>query len=371
MAIIKAVSSRAKIEQAIDYVTKKEKTQEKLISGLYCEAETAKDEMQITKELWGKTGGRTYKHFVQSFAPEEKIDSETAHEIAKQLAEKIEAWNGHEILISTHIDREHVHTHFIVNSVNFLDGHKLQWSKKDLEKMKRINDKLCMERGLSIVKKGKTFAGKEREETSAYKKETYQLLKQAENKQAESYVQNIALAILTCKEKAINRQSFIKLMEQKGYKTNWKDNHKYITWTDMGREESGEKKCKIRDSRLQKYYNMDFGKEELEREFAYNARREQERNAAREQLDRVSRRAARADTRIGEAAAVELIHKLNAAEKSAEKERQNQVLKRKNRETERERCRTEESEREATRRRRETERSGRNTRISTEINFER
>ena len=61
MAVIKAVSSKAGIGHAIDYVTKKEKTEEKLVSGLHCEPETVKEEMQATKELWGKTDGRTYK----------------------------------------------------------------------------------------------------------------------------------------------------------------------------------------------------------------------------------------------------------------------------------------------------------------------
>ena len=65
MAVIKAVSSKAGIGHAIDYVTKKEKTEEKLVSGLHCEPETVKEEMQATKELWGKTDGRTYKHYVQ------------------------------------------------------------------------------------------------------------------------------------------------------------------------------------------------------------------------------------------------------------------------------------------------------------------
>ena len=79
MAVIKAVSSKAGIGQAIDYVTKEEKTEEKLVSGLHCEAETAKEEMQATKELWEKTGGRTYKHFVQSYHKDEKITPEQAH----------------------------------------------------------------------------------------------------------------------------------------------------------------------------------------------------------------------------------------------------------------------------------------------------
>jgi len=83
MAVIKAVSSKAGIGQAIDYVTKEEKTEEKLVSGLHCEAETAKEEMQATKELWEKTGGRTYKHFVQSYHKDEKITPETLYSLQR------------------------------------------------------------------------------------------------------------------------------------------------------------------------------------------------------------------------------------------------------------------------------------------------
>lgn len=127
MAVIKAVSSKAGIGHAIDYVTKKEKTEEKLVSGLHCEPETVKEEMQATKELWGKTDGRTYKHYVQSYHEDEEITPEQAHKNAVELAEHTKAWKGHEVLIATHIDKGHIHTHFIVNSVNYENGHKLQW----------------------------------------------------------------------------------------------------------------------------------------------------------------------------------------------------------------------------------------------------
>ena len=104
MAVIKAVSSKAGIGHAIDYVTKKEKTEEKLVSGLHCEPETVKEEMQATKELWGKTDGRTYKHYVQSYHEDEEITPEQAHKNAVELAEHTKAWKGHEVLIATHID---------------------------------------------------------------------------------------------------------------------------------------------------------------------------------------------------------------------------------------------------------------------------
>ena len=217
MAVIKAVSSKASIGHAIDYVTKKEKTEEKLVSGLHCEPETVKEEMQATKELWGKTDGRTYKHYVQSYHEDEEITSEQAHKNAVELAEHTKAWKGHEVLIATHIDKGHIHTHFIVNSVNYEDGHKLQWSKHDLKDLKERCNEQSREQGLHVPEKGKTFAGEVREETVAWSKDTYQLLKQAEQGKVKSYVQDIALAVLDCKETATSRETFIRLMNERGY----------------------------------------------------------------------------------------------------------------------------------------------------------
>ena len=96
--------------------------------------------------------------------------------------------------------------------------------------------------------------------------------KQAEQGKVKSYVQDIALAVLDCKETAISRQTFIRLMNERGYGVDWQDSHKYITYTDLAREQAGEKACKIRDNKLEKYYNMDFGKESMEHEFERNAR---------------------------------------------------------------------------------------------------
>ena len=272
MAVIKAVSSKAGIGHAIDYVTKKEKTEEKLVSGLHCEPETVKEEMQATKELWGKTDGRTYKHYVQSYHEDEEITPEQAHKNAVELAEHTKAWKGHEVLIATHIDKGHIHTHFIVNSVNYENGHKLQWSKHDLKDLKERCNEQSREQGLHVPEKGKTFAGEVREETVAWSKDTYQLLKQAEQGKVKSYVQDIALAVLDCKETATSRENFIRMMNERGYGVDWQDSHKYITYTDLAREQAGEKACKIRDNKLEKYYNMDFGKESMEHEFERNAR---------------------------------------------------------------------------------------------------
>jgi hypothetical protein len=288
MAVIKAVSSKAGIGHAIDYVTKKEKTEEKLVSGLHCEPETVKEEMQATKELWGKTDGRTYKHYVQSYHEDEEITPEQAHKNAVELAEHTKAWKGHEVLIATHIDKGHIHTHFIVNSVNYENGHKLQWSKHDLKDLKERCNEQSWEQGLHVPEKGKTFAGEVREETVAWSKDTYQLLKQAEQGKVKSYVQDIALAVLDCKETATSRETFIRLMNERGYGVDWQDSHKYITYTDLAREQAGEKACKIRDNKLEKYYNMDFGKESMEHELR-EMHEQQKQSSPREQLQELNR----------------------------------------------------------------------------------
>lgn len=162
-----------------------------------------------------------------------------------------------------------------MNSVSYVDGHKLQQSKAELQAMKDYSDQLCAKYGLHITEKGKTFDGQEREETVAFSKDTYQLLKKAEQGEVKSYVQDIALAILDCREQATNRTDFVQRMNERGYGVDWQDSHKYITFTDLKRQEQGEKQCKIRNNKLEKYYNMDFGKENLEHEFEGNARSQQ------------------------------------------------------------------------------------------------
>jgi hypothetical protein len=285
MAVIKAVSSRAGIKTILNYVMKEEKTEKKLLSCLNCTPDMVQEQMEFTKRLWGKNGGRTYKHFVQSFAPEENIDPVQAHQIACQLAASRPEWQDFEVLIATHEDKKHIHTHFVVNSVSCVDGHKIQQSKAELQAMKDYSDQLCAKYGLHITEKGKTFDGQEREETAAFSKDTYQLLIKAEQGEVKSYVQDIALAILKCREQATSRADFVQHMNEQGYGVDWQDSHKYITFIDLNRQTKGEKQCKIRNNKLEKYYNMNFGKEALEHEFASNARTAE---TPREQFNRTA-----------------------------------------------------------------------------------
>lgn len=269
MAVIKAVSSHAPIKVAIQYVTRREKTHSCLVSGFACNPDTAMEEMEATKRLYGKLGGRTYKHFVQSFAPGEAITSEKAHELAKEFASRCEIFRGYEVLIATHEDRDHIHTHYIVNSVNYENGYKFQMSAKDLQRMKDVSDGLCKEYHLSICEKGKTFDGEVRTQAVAYTKEKYQFLLKETQSNGKLYLNEMAVAVAGCKEQATTRDEFVDLMKERGYTVDWKDNHKYITFHDA---------CghKIRDKNLNRTFHMDIGKEQLESVFIKNRQRSYE-----------------------------------------------------------------------------------------------
>ena len=160
MAIIKAINSKGSIKNIVDYISDSNKTDESLMSGKDCSnnPEFAKEQMETTKELYRKDTGRQYKHFVQSFNPEDNISPDKAHKIGLEWAEK--SFKGFEVFISTHKDKDHIHNHFVVNSVSFLNGEKFRYSNKELKDLKELSNKICERESLSKVnldKKSEAF----------------------------------------------------------------------------------------------------------------------------------------------------------------------------------------------------------------------
>ncbi len=149
MAIIKGLSSRATPQKIVDYLTKEEKTEEKLISGKDCNPETIVQEFRATKELYDKTDGVQYHHMIQSFSPKDNITPEKAHELGKELAEK--QFKGHEVFVVTHKDKEHLHNHLVVNSVSFEDGKKYQSNRTSMIELKRESNRQCEREGLTTL----------------------------------------------------------------------------------------------------------------------------------------------------------------------------------------------------------------------------
>ena len=180
-------------------------------------AQSAFNEMVNTKLQYRKTGGRQYYHIMQSFHPDEPITPETAHEIALRFAE--ENFPGYEVLVATHVDRCHIHSHFVVNSVNAETGLKFHSDNHEIQRLRDSSDKLCVEYGLSVVvPKSKKVKGMSTAEYHVAEK-------------GQSWKLDLAMAIDEAMRYAVSKEHFIELMEMEGYEVKWKDTHKYITYT--------------------------------------------------------------------------------------------------------------------------------------------
>ena len=118
----------------------------------------------------GNLAERNTTILYRAFTRRKKIKPEEAHRLAMDFVSKCPIFDGFEVLVATHKDRKHVHTHFVVNSVSYSTGKKLQMNKRDLQAMKNLSDNLCRVAGLSVCVKGKTFEGQDRENVVAYKK---------------------------------------------------------------------------------------------------------------------------------------------------------------------------------------------------------
>ena len=148
------------ISPLTDFNIKVKKTElECFVSGVNCFPYTAYDEMQIVKERFGKTDGTLGYHGYQSFAKGE-VSPEVAHEIGVQLANNI--WSKYQVIVSTHLNKEHIHNHFVLNTVSFVDGIKYNRKPKDYRIMRNESDRLCKEHNLSVIdtpkSKGKHYA---------------------------------------------------------------------------------------------------------------------------------------------------------------------------------------------------------------------
>lgn len=149
MAVIKRIASKATPSKIYNYLTKEEKTEEKLISGMNCNPNTMVNEFNATKELYNKHGDIKYHHVIQSFDPKDNITPEKAHELGKELAEK--QFKDYEVLIVTHKDKEHIHNHFVINSVSYESGLKYNSSNKTLWDIKRESNRICERENLKTI----------------------------------------------------------------------------------------------------------------------------------------------------------------------------------------------------------------------------
>ena len=273
MAINKTINKRTNTHGAmrncIEYVLRQDKTSELLtyVTGPYCHDEINYDLVYRTfleeKKMWDKDSGRMYAHNIISWHKDEQITPEQALEFGKEFAEN---WfSGFQTLVAVHKDKDHIHCHLVTNSVSYEDGRKLHNTRKDLERMKQLTNQMCRERGLTVAEKGKHFDGSqiEKGEVIAWSKDKYNLFRQQVK---DSFVADCAMAVLKALENCISKEKFIEKMKQFGWRVNWTEKRKHITFQNQDGK-------KVRDSNLSKTFHLDISKEALEHEFNGNYER--------------------------------------------------------------------------------------------------
>ena len=245
----RGTQSRAAMRGVMLYVMQEKKTTwegEPLVSGINCQPQSVYDDFLNTKLLYHKDGGVMFYHMVQSFPKGAAVDPRQAHEAARRLAEY---FDGCEVLVCTHIDREHIHSHCVINSVNFETGKKLHMAKKQLQELMRRNDAICLEMGLPV------FDAPTQQTRGMSGAEYHMALK------GQSWKLRLMNTIDECMKYAADKDAFVSLMASEGYAVRWESGRKYITYTTP-------EGMRCRDSKL---HEEKYCKEAMEHEFRIRA----------------------------------------------------------------------------------------------------
>ena len=218
MAVTKIHPIKSTLNKALSYICNPDKTDEKiLISSYGCSYETADLEFTFTLSQARQKGNNLAHHLIQSFAPGE-VSYEEAHKIGQELADKV-LGGKYEYVISTHIDKGHIHNHIIFCAVDFIDHHKYNSNKQSYYQIRNESDRLCREHGLSVVTPGQN-KGKKYAEWDAERKGT-------------SWKAKLKAVIDTTIPQAKDFEDFLRLMEAAGYEIK---RGKYVSFRAPGQE---------------------------------------------------------------------------------------------------------------------------------------
>lgn len=218
MAVTKTHPIKSTLKAAIDYILNPDKTDGKLLASSFgCGLETADIEFAWTREVAGDKGTHLGRHLIQSFAVGETTPEE-AHQIGMELAKEI-LGGKYEFVLTTHVDKNHLHNHLIFNAVSFTDYKKYHSNKQSYHYIRRTSDRICKEHGLSVVIPGKD-KGKSYVEYTA-------------EKQGTSYKAKLKIAIDTLIPQVKDFEELIKRLQETGYEVK---SGKYISFRANGQE---------------------------------------------------------------------------------------------------------------------------------------
>ena len=210
------------MQRVMDYCMQEKKTWDeetgiRFVTGINCDGLNSVTEFEATKAAWNKDEGIRFYQYVQSFSPEENVTHQQAHELALEFAAK--AWPGYEVLVATHCDTDHIHSHFVINSVSFENGLKLRQHPDTLLHLRKLNDEICAAHGFSTLKpyeKGGTKISA-REYRAAIGGDSWKF--------------QLMYHIGEAMKRSPDKKTFVQEMKKRGYGVTWTEERKYITYT--------------------------------------------------------------------------------------------------------------------------------------------
>ena len=260
------------LSDVIRYAVNSEKAQQaenedctvvhRFVSGINCSPATARDEMLAVKKRFGKENGTVAYHGYQSFAPGE-VTPETAHEIGMKLAARL--WGDrYQVIVATHLDKEnHLHNHFVLNTVSFVDGIKYHRTKKDYHDMQTVSDELCREYGLSVIEQPQQGRGKQYGEW------------RAEQEQRPTWRGLIRADIDEAIRQAMTERQFFDALRKKGYAVK------------VGKDISVRPPGKERFVRLMRNFGEDYSLDSIRRRILSQSRPERKKPEQKPEILRV------------------------------------------------------------------------------------
>ena len=229
MAVTKIHPIKNTLTLALDYIMNEDKTDEKiLITSFACNPQTAYLEFEQTKKECNSKAKILARHLIQAFAPGETTP-EQAHQIGLDLCERV-LQGKYEYVLTTHIDKDHLHNHILFNNVSFETGKAYQSNKRTYHQIRNISDELCKENGLSVIDENyKIFKTRYKTNGKSYKE-------YMEFKKGNSWKNKLQIAIDKAIEKSKTYEDFIKTMEEFGYEIKF---GKYLSFRHKDKKDSG------------------------------------------------------------------------------------------------------------------------------------
>ncbi len=252
MAITKIHNIKTTLNKAIDYICNGDKTDEEiLISSFACGHKSAHLEFEKTRKSANSRVKILARHLIQAFDPEDDISPEMAHEIGVKLLDEL-LKGEYEYVITTHIDKGHIHNHVIFNNVSYVDNKGFECYEKTYDNIRKISDRLCKEYGLNVIDENNP----KKEKGKTYKE-------YLETKKGSSWKAKLKYQIDLAIKKANDWEDFLSLMRLSGYEI--KDG-KYISFRATGQTRF------TRSKTIGSYYTEEKIKERIEKRNKYKAR---------------------------------------------------------------------------------------------------